>query len=164
MTNKIAVAMAESAMTDGRNQKLLCSRSHVLDMSLKWPRIVLRTPVGILSWSFMTSSRERHVSFERGDQTIREASNTFRLPVFFVGFGDAGLAGGAFVCPLQLILCADVTRQTSTGTPGLRDGALGTKPVVGSVGFRGFTFSHRFASNCSATKISALSEGRKSRG
>ncbi|MDU8912829.1 hypothetical protein [Aestuariicoccus sp. MJ-SS9] len=49
MTNKIAVAMAEIAMTDGRNQKLLCSRSHVLDMNLKWPRIVLRTPAGTLS-------------------------------------------------------------------------------------------------------------------
>jgi hypothetical protein len=36
-------------MSDGRNQKLLCSRSHVLDMSLKWPRIILRTPAGTLS-------------------------------------------------------------------------------------------------------------------
>ena len=45
----MAIAMAEIAMTEGRNQKLLCSRSHVLDMNLKWPRIILRTPARILS-------------------------------------------------------------------------------------------------------------------
>jgi hypothetical protein len=83
-------------------------------MNLKLPRIIFRTLKRILSSAQFTLSRTRHVNFERVDQKIREASNALRLPVFFVGFGDTGLAGGAFVGPLQFILRADVTRQTPT--------------------------------------------------
>ncbi|MDA3859039.1 MAG: hypothetical protein PF480_12590 [Roseovarius sp.] len=101
-------------MTDGKNQKLLCSRSHILEMNLKGPRIIFRTPAGILSWAQFTVSRERHGCFERVELTILDASKSLRLPVFFVGFGDTGLACGAFVGPLQFILRADVTWQTPT--------------------------------------------------
>jgi hypothetical protein len=160
----MAVAMAKIAMTDGRNQKLLCSRSHILEMNLKWPRIISHTPAGKLSWAHFTLSRERHVCFECVDQMILEALQSLRPPVFFVGFGDTGLACGAFVGALQLIPRADVTRQTPTRTPCLGDCAFGTKRVVEVVGFWGFIAGHRFASNCSVTKISALSEGRKSPG
>jgi|UPI00037E4498 hypothetical protein len=37
----------------------------------------------------------------------------FRRTLLFVGFIDAGFAGGAFGGPLQFILRADVTRQAA---------------------------------------------------
>ncbi|WP_206018347.1 hypothetical protein [Roseovarius nitratireducens] len=97
-------------MTDGRNQKLLRRWSHIFEMNLKWPRIIFDTPAGILSWAHVALPGERHGCCERVGQTINKASQLLRLPIFFVGFLDAGLAGGAFTGALQLILRADVTR------------------------------------------------------
>jgi hypothetical protein len=70
----------------------------------------------------------------------------FGPTAFFVGFGDAGFAGGAFCRPLHFILGADITRQSPAGTPSLGNSAFGTKGVVCSLGYWGFVDGHGIAS------------------
>lgn len=80
----MAVTMAEIAMTGGRNQKLLRRWSHILEMNSKWPRIILGTQAGILSWTHVTLSREPHGCRARLDQSIHTASQLLRRSISFV--------------------------------------------------------------------------------
>jgi hypothetical protein len=84
------------------------------------------------------------------------------LPIFLVRFPDPSQARGAFIGALQLILRADVTRQTPARTPCLGDGAFGTKSVVGVLCLWGFVAGHRFASNGQVAKIFASPKAEKS--